>query len=224
MTLRRRMSSLLVLALILPGGALAQVPQVGPKIGVGLGFGSLGVGGDLSVGLTPRLEARGGLNYFKVSLTNKSISDVAYDVSAKWVSGAVGVDLYLAGPLRMSGALLWNGNQLTIDANPTVSVTIGDTTYTATDVGTINGKIDFKKVAPYVGIGLAGRGKVSLVLQAGIVLQGAPRVSYTATTSLTGAAKTRFDQEVQQEVAKIQDDLSFFKYYPHVALGLAIRL
>lgn len=221
---RRRMSSVTVLVLALPAGALAQVPSVGPKIGVGLGFGSLGLGGDLFVGLTQRVEARGQLNYWKLSLTDKSIGDVAYSVEAKWMSGAVAADLYLAGPIRVTGGLVYNGNQLTIDANPTVSVTIGDTTYQANDIGTINGKIDFRKVSPYLGLGFAGRGKVSPVLQMGIVLQGAPQVSYTATTTLTGTAKTRFDQEVAQEVTQIEDDLSFFKYYPHVALGLTIRL
>lgn len=221
---RQRMSSVALFVLALPAGALAQAPGAGPRIGVGLGFGSLGLGGDVSVGLTSRLEARGGLNYWKLSLTNKSISDVAYSVEAKWMSGGVAADLYLAGPLRITGGLVYNGNQLTVDANPTVSVTIGDMTYTANDVGTINGKIDFRKVSPYLGIGFAGRGKISPVLQLGVVLQGAPQVSYTATTTLTGAAKTQFDQEVQQEVAQIEDALSFFKYYPHVALGLAIRL
>jgi len=224
MTLRLRLSSLLVLALALPAGALAQSPSPGPKIGVGLGVSSLGLGGDVFVGLTSRLEARGQLNYWKLSLTDKSIGNVAYSVDAKWMSGAVLADLYLAGPLRVTGGAVWNGNRLAIDANPTISVTFGDTTYQAGDIGTINGKIDFRKVAPYLGIGFASRGRVSPVLQLGVVLQGVPQISYTATTTLTGAAKTRFDQEVQQEVAQIEDDLSFFKYYPHVALGLTIRL
>jgi len=42
-------------------------------------------------------------------------------------------------------------------ANPTVSVSIGGTTYQATDIGTINGTIDFRKVSPYLRVGLAGR-------------------------------------------------------------------
>lgn len=199
---RRRLSSALLLLSSLPAAAPAQGPNAGPKVGGGLGFGSLGLAGDVFVGLTQRVEARGQLNYWKLSLTNKSIGDVAYDVEAKWLSGAVLADLYLAGPLRVSGGAVWNGNQLTIDANPTVSVSIGDTTYQATDIGTINGTIDFRSVSPYLGIGLAGRGRVSPVLQLGVVLQGAPRVAYTATTTLTGTAKTRFDQEVQRERGK----------------------
>jgi hypothetical protein len=222
MTLRLRLSSLVILALASPASLPAQA--AGPGIGVGLSAGSLGLSGDVSVPLTTRIEARGQLNYWKLTLTDKAVSDVPYEVEAKWTSGALLLDLYLAGPLRLTGGGVWNGNQLTMDADPTVNVDMGDTTFTANDIGTISGKIDFRKVSPYVGIGFAGRGNVSLALQLGVVLQGTPQVSYTATTALTGSAKTRFDQEVQDEIAQIEDALSFFKFYPHVSLGLAIRL
>jgi hypothetical protein len=185
---------------------------------------SLGMGVEVIAALTPRFEVRGAGNYLKLSLNDKAISDISYDVAASWRSGALLGDLYLAGPLRLTGGIAWNGNQLTVSANPTVAVDMGDTTYQASDIGTIDGKIDFKKVAPYLGLGLAGRGRISPVMELGVVFQGAARVSYTATTNLTGAAKTVFDQSVNQEVANIQSDLNFFKYYPHVALGLTIRM
>jgi len=222
MMMRLRLSSLLVLALALPASLPAQ--SAGPRFGVGLSAGSLGLSGEVLVGLASRIEARGQMNYWKITLTDKTISDVTYDVEAKWTSGALLLDLYLAGPVRVTGGGVWNGNRLTVDADPTVSVSFGDTTYTATDIGTINGKIDFRRISPYLGIGFAGRGRVSPVFQLGVVLQGTPQVSYTATTNLTGAARTRFEQEVQSEVAAIEDDLGFFKFYPHVSLGLTIRL
>jgi hypothetical protein len=222
MTLRLPLSSLLILALASPATLPAQ--STGPRFGVGLSAGSLGLSGEVLVGLASRIEARGQLNYWKITVTDKTISDVTYDVEAKWASGAVLLDLYLAGPLRVSGGGVWNGNRLTVDADPTISVPFGDTTYTATDIGTINGTIDFRRMSPYLGIGFAGRGKVSPVFQLGVVLQGTPQVSYTATTTLTGAARTRFEQEVEAEVAAIEDALGIFKFYPHVSLGLTIRL
>ena len=224
MMMRLRLSSLSLLMLALPAGLLAQASGGGPRLGIGVGAGTFGISTEAKLGLANRFETRVQLNYFKLSRTDQSIGNVAYGVDARWLSGALLGDLYLAGPIRITAGALWNGNRLTIDANPTVNVTIGDTTYQATDIGTINGKIDFRRVSPYLGVGFAGRGRVSPVLQLGVLLQGSPQVTYDATTTLTGAAKTRFDQEVQQEVAQIEDDLSFFKYYPHVALGLTIRL
>jgi hypothetical protein len=204
--------------------AQAQGSPGGPHIGVGVLAGSLGLGGELIVGLTNGFEIRGVGNYFKISRSNQSISDISYDASLRLASGSLLADLYLAGPLRLSGGVVLNGNQLTINGKPTSSVTIGDSVYTPSQIGTLSGKIDFKKVAPYLGLGLAGRGHIALAFELGVVFQQSPQVSYTPTTTLTGAAATAFNQNASIEAQNIRDDLKFFKYYPHVALGVTIRL
>jgi hypothetical protein len=209
-----------------PAPAWGQGSRSGPHLGVGVEAGSLGLGAAVIVGVTRRLEVRGVGNYFKLTFKNQNISDIDYDVTAKWASGMLLADLYLTGALRVTGGLAVNGNKLTIDAKPTSDVTIGDSVYTPAEIGTITGSIDFKKGAPYLGLGVAGHGAISPVFELGVIFQQSPRVSYTPTTTLSGAAKTTFDQNAQLEAAKIQDDLNkpYFKYYPHVALGLTIRL
>lgn len=120
---------------------------------------------------------------------------------------------------------MYNGNELSIIATPTITVEFGDTTYSAADVGTITGLIDFRKMAPYVGFGLASRGRVGIMFDLGVILQGSPQVAYDATTTLTGTALTAFNNAVADQAVVIEGEIpSFFKYYPVLGLGLRIKL
>ena len=194
----------------------------GMPVSVGVRASTLGLGAEVALGLSDKVEVRGVGNYFSVS-RDFDWSDVTYSADLKLKSAGVLFDLY-AGPLRLTAGGMWNGNKLSGSADPTVSVTIGDTTYSAANVGTLTAGIDFQKFAPYVGLGLGGRGKVGFFFDLGVVLQGSPQINYVATTSLTGPALTKFTQEVSDEIINIEDDLSVFKYYPVVALGLRLKL
>jgi hypothetical protein len=195
----------------------------GPSVSLGARVSTLGLGGETALGLTDRVEVRGAGNVFSLD-RDWTWSDVSYTSELKLRTGGVLLDLYPAGPIRFTAGGLWNGNELSGTASPTLAVAMGDTTYQASDIGTLTAVIDFKKFAPYLGIGLGGRGRIGFFFDVGIVLQGSPNLTYTATTTLTGAAATRFNQHVADEVANIEDDISWFKYYPVVGLGLRVKL
>jgi hypothetical protein len=199
-------------------GARAQ----GVPVSVGVRASTLGLGGEIALGLTDRVEVRGVGNYFSLD-RDFDWSDITYGADLKLRSAAALIDLY-AGPLRLTGGGMWNGNKLAGTATPNATVQIGDTTYSDADIGTLTAGMTFRKFAPYLGLGLGGRGKVGFFFDLGIVFQGSPEITYTATTSLTGAARTYFDQQVQREIDNIDEDLRLFKYYPVVSLGLRFRL
>jgi hypothetical protein len=106
-------------------------------------------------------------------------------------------------------------------------VVIGNDTYTPSQVGSLTGVVDFKKTAPYLGIGFSGQGRVSLLFDLGVGFTGTPRVNLAGTTNLTGQAKTQFDADVASEQAQLRADIadkSYLKYHPVLSLGLRIGI
>ena len=99
--------------------------------------------------------------------------------------------------------------------------------------------MDFKKFAPYVGLGfgnaMVGSGLYG-IFDIGVMFQGAPDVALAASGSATvtdsnGLSRPVLDlssdPEVQdavaQEQASLQDDLKDFKFYPVVNIGIGYR-
>ncbi len=104
-------------------------------------------------------------------------------------------------------------------------IEIGGATYTPAQIGSLTGTVDFRKTAPYFGLGLAGQGKIALLLDLGVGITGTPRVDLIGQTPLTGSAKAQFDANVAQELAEVRADIagkSYLKFHPVVSVGLKI--
>lgn len=205
--------------------ALGATPAAG-QIGLAIRASTLGVGSELSFRPNRNVGLRAGGNYFRFTRST-TIEGVSYDMTPRFQSGSATLDLHpLGNAFHFSGGIMWNQNRGDVTAQLTGPVTIGGTTYQPSEVGSLSGRVDYStKFAPYAGLGFAGRGRVSLVFDLGVVFSGHPRATLTGTTSLTGPAKTVFDQNVQQEIQDIQAEIesrSYLKYYPVVSLGLRV--
>ncbi len=230
MRITRVMMSAAVAAMVaIP--AAAQVPLAPglPSLGLSIGVkaSTLGVGVDLGYRFIPRLSVRLGANWASYNRDDLEIADFAYVAKLRWRTIQGLLDLHVLGPLHLSAGLVHNGNQVELKANPTGSVQIGGTTYTSTQVDTIFAKFAFKKAAPYFGLGIATGGRVGFVLELGGMMQGSPQLTYSATTTLTGAAKTQFDAQATAERDDLQaqlDDKPYLKFYPVVALGFQVKI
>jgi hypothetical protein len=211
--------------------AVAQVPGVkAPSIGLTIGVKAttLGVGPEVGFKLAPMLSIKGGAQWVTVSRDLTS-SGIAYGANVKWRSFDLMLDLHPLGPIHFDAGIIRNGNELNLSAAPTGTVTLGNTTYTAGQVGTITSKISFKKAAPYLGMDFVMGGKVGFLMQLGAMFQGTPVLTYTATpgASLPAAAQTQFNTEVQNEATKVQTDInsrSYFKIWPVVGFGLQVKI
>ena len=103
-------------------------------------------------------------------------------------------------------------------------MTIGGTTFPAAGAGQVTGEIEFNKFAPYLGVGLEGRffnDRFILGTEAGVLFQGRPRVDLRGDGPLAG--DPTFEAALQREEDALRDDLSFFRYYPVVALYAMYR-
>ena len=197
------------------------------KFAIGAKAGTLGFGAEIIGDLHPKVNVRASGNFFPYSYDSTE-SGVRYNIDLKLRSGLIALDFHpTGGGIRLSGGLLINGNQLDMDADVgTQTFSIGDQTYTVDKVGTLKGKVDFKSIAPFFGIGFGnavGEGKrIGFNLELGIALQGSPTVDLDATGGLL-ASDTAFLAELAQEERQLEDDISFFDMYPVIAIGITFR-
>ena len=220
-------------------------PPAGPGprgIGAGVRVSSLGIGGEAAVELTGSTNLRGGFNLFGYS-RGFSKDGISYAASLSWHSAEAHFDWFpFGGRIHLSpGLLVYNGN--TISANASVpggrTLTLNGVNYLSDPANPVSGsgKIGFNKAGPSVMLGWGNlvrrRGKGFVVnFEAGIAYQGAPK----ATLNLGGGVcssngvncrSIASDSVVQANVAaeqtKINHDMSPFKVYPLISLGLGYR-
>ncbi len=205
---------MLVLASTFPGYA-------GDRFGIGVKGGTLGLGVDFTGCITDWFAVRGSVNAIDVTRSYTD-TDVDYDADVKLGAYGVLLDVHpFKGNFRLTAGLASNRNEINLTAEPTADVTIGGTTYTPAQVGTLKGTVGFKDSAPYFGIGLGeaakGPGRVKFVLDVGVLMQGSGKVTLASSTGLVSSS------DLRQEESDIEDDISDFKFWPVLDLGISFR-
>ena len=212
-----------LLALALPAAASAQ-------LSVGARAGTVGLGGEVSYGLTRLLAIRGGIGFVPYTYQDE-FEQVDYEIAFPDRIWNVGVDLYpTGGGLRISAGLL-HRPAFELDATGQQQATIGGRTYNGDlDIqGTLSNE---KETAPYASIGFGratGRGFGFFVdVGAAFVGEGEIQLSGTCTETSTGQPCPEFDTRLQQEEAEANAQLddfgSFVKVHPILQLGFRIGL
>jgi len=192
--------------------------------GVALKLGTLGVGVDYEHFFTDKFAVRlnvNGLTYTK----NKTIKGIPFHAKLTLLTAGILADYHPTGnSFRISGGLYYNGNKLDINAKTTASksLTVNGTTYTNTAKVSVNGKIDFQKADPYVGVGWSSTELQGWHFTAdlGVMYHGTPKVHLTGKSNLTGAAKNKFNSDVENERVKIYNEAKDYKFYPVISIGI----
>lgn len=196
---------------------------------VGLGVtgkaGTLGIGVEVTKSLIPMVNVRGGINFFDHTL-NRTEGGNDYDFDLKLKSFSILVDLHpIPGRgFRISGGVVFNDNHIDMLGLASGTYSIGNRTYTASDLGILTGTVDFEPIAPYLGIGWgnATSGRFGFALDVGLAFQGSPQVALSATGPVS--SDPIFVQELNRENRELEDDVREFKYYPVVSVGLNVNL
>ncbi|WP_109370533.1 MULTISPECIES: hypothetical protein [unclassified Massilia] len=203
-------------ALLLAGAAQAQ-------IGVTADLGTTGAGFHLVVPMESNLNGRFGANMFNHDF-DRSTNGVDYAIKGKLRTFDVLFDWYVreGSPFHLTGGLVYNGNRFdaSAQANQFGKLTLNGNTYTAADIGILKGRIDYRKAAPYLGIGwgnalVTNAGHWSFNADLGAFYQGNPNVdlgSYGCTVS-KDTCDALF-KDVAAERLRLKDDVSGFKLYP----------
>ena len=197
-----------------PGLALA------PKIG------TTGLGLEMTFGINPYLNLRGGFNYGSFTL-GQEFGNVDYDVDLTMTSIPLMLDVHpFGGQFRITGGLyIQPETKADLDATPSEPTQIGSHTYPADVIGTLTGKIEVGDVlTPYLGIGIGNAvgedQRLLVTLDVGVIFQ-----SYDVSLESNGAGMTTanalFREDLQKEEDLLQKDADDWKIFPVVAISIA---
>ena len=229
-------ASLLSAAAILPAaaragdGSMFAAPH-GSTLGAGLMAG---------YDISPSFSARAAASYFAFA-TDDSSAGNDYSIDLQLLSlGVLGDWHPFENGFRVTAGGLFNGNTVTM-ASSAEDLELGGASYR----GNMEAELGFNAIAPYVGIGWTsgradGRG-FSFFADAGVIFQGAPRISASGrvdgssgacnfglseggrATVGAGCGLEGLRADLESEHAELEDQLSAFNLYPVLMLGVAYR-
>lgn len=211
-------------ALVLASGLASAA-----NVGITGDIGTTGVGFHLSVPLSDQITFRGGVNYFDYKYSS-STSNVNYDFKLQLNTWDVLVDYApFDGYFRLTGGLVYNNNQIKATGKPNSNgtYTLNGHVYSASNSGNLDGKVDFRKIAPYLGIGWASPVKYegwTFSSDIGVLFQGSASTSLSNSNCTAGAATcASLANDVAAENSSLNDKVHNFRAYPVVRVGLGYR-
>ncbi len=215
----RLIAAIAVLILLTASRGYAQNVSLNVKAG------TLGAGLEVEGVLFDSFGARVGFNTLSYDYSGTE-DDIEYDIDLTLESVSLLVDWHpFQGAFRISGGGLYNNNHLELDAKSTATYEIGDTTYTATQIGTLDGEIDFNDIAPYVGLGwdtsFGKKNRIGFLVELGAMYQESPDVKLDVSGTIS--TDQAFQSDLAKEEDSLQDEMDFFKFYPVIAIGLNYR-
>lgn len=194
--------------------------------------GTIGIGVEGTFRLSEQFNLRAQHTAFSTEVTESSSggnNDLDFNLDLDLGMSALMIDYHpFSGSFRLTAGYAKNGNEFTGSAVPSGSYEIGDQVYSAADIGTVNGNIDFKSSAPYLGFGwgnaVSPDNGFGVSFEMGVLLQGAPKIKLTTSKQLADPAlQQRLDADIAKEVASFEDDTKSFKAWPVVALGVSYQ-
>lgn len=214
-----------VCALLAVGLAQAAAAQdAGGQWSVGVSAGTLGLSPEVGYRFGAHAGVRVNGGFYDYDRTEE-IDDIDYDGTLKLSSFGAMADWYpFGGSFRLSAGARSNSNRVDLVATPTTNVEIGDEIYTPAEAGTLNGSVDFRKFSPALTLGWGGKLRKGFTVgfEAGVLLQGSPKLSLASTG---GALSNNADflAELERERRQAEDDADDFKLWPVLQLHFAWR-
>jgi hypothetical protein len=196
----------------------------------GLSASSLGAGVEVGYSFTSHFGVRA-VGHALTFGYDGSQGDVDYKADLKLRSGGVLLDWFpMAGHFRLTVGGLINGNEVSATGRPiNGSYTIGGNTFTAAQVGTLDGKVDFNSAAPYVGVGWVfgsashrDRRGLGWSFDFGALFEGSPNVTLTSTGGVFSTNPILLDS-LKTEEQKYSDDIKVLRTFPVIDFALLYR-
>jgi hypothetical protein len=205
--------------------------------GLSLGgrVGTQGLGLEISKSVSSRFNLRCGLNVFNggsaidANLARGSVAAaVRFDGRVRLKTAGLLADVYTSPRFHVSGGLIYNRSTVEIDARPQAPITVNDQTYSVDEIGTLNGDATIGgRWVPYAGIGFGNAvtrsRRVTFLADLGVVFQGRPRLTLTASRATTEELRRDVNAAAEQ-VNNDHLDKSYLRYYPVLSLGIGVRL
>jgi hypothetical protein len=188
-------------------------------IGVTGKVGTTGLGADITVPLVSNLlNLRSGYNFTELRPSTTQ-GDIKYKSDVNLESVPILLDLHpFNGGFRITGGVYFNKNEIDLSSVVDAStVGLGGSFGTANLNANVSWSNDF---APYLGIGWGNAADadstfpIGFSLDIGAFYQGSPDVVLTESTGSVTLA------DLAAEAAQLEEDLSDFKFFPVVTVGI----
>ena len=213
-----------ILGLSLATASLLASDQLIKEHAVGVKVGTLGIGVEYTGEINNKFDLRLGLNKYDYS-HSAAESEIDYDIELNLETFALIADYHpFDNSFTLSAGAFINNNSIDLNAKPTGgNYEIDGTTYTAAQVGSLNAKVEFNDVSPYIGFGYNGATKAtglgwSFSAEIGALYQGDPDVKLT-TTSTVAAVVT----SVAEEQKQLNEEIDGFEWYPVISFGVSYK-
>jgi hypothetical protein len=208
---------------------------------------TLGLGGHIVRKISPRFNARVGVNTFSKGIDiNETEFDYEGDLNLFNVSTLIDVQPFKSSGFRLSAGLAFGNNNIqgTADVSDRVADELGTVEFNGETIdirdldidnlATIDADIDINNsVAPYLGIGggnavAEGKG-LGFWWNMGVVFGISPEATVTSNFSAEIPAELRdeveaaADRTLENEEAELNDELDVLGVYPVLSLGLSYQ-
>lgn len=211
--------AILAACVLLPASAFAW------PVNISVGASTLGFGVQAATAIIPgTLDVAVGLNRFNYNKSGTYTSNgdnIPYNGNLRLETIPVLLDYYpFHGVFRITGGMMINENNLNaVAGGGSGTYTINGDTYTAQQVGTFTGKVSWRRVAPYLGIGWGSKAArhsgFSMGFDVGVLVTGSPRVALHASNP-TGNAQLASDVAAAQ--ANANNKASPYRFWPVIGL------
>ena len=191
---------------------------------VGVTGGTIGVGPHVAFRPSPHFGVRANAGFLSVS-RDEEVDDINYDGELDLNSYGAMLDWFpLGGGLRISLGGRVNNTEIDLVGRPTTNVTVGNTTYTPQQIGTLRGTVTTDDFAPMLTIGYGGTLAEGFTIGAelGVLFQGEPEIGDLRGTGLL-ASTTQFQADIEREEREIEDDLSDYDLWPILQIEFLYR-
>jgi len=218
-----------VAATCVAGSAAAQSRE--SRFALGANVGTTGLGIEAQIKLNPKLTLRGGFDSLQFDEEVEG-DDILYDGEIDFSTGGAFLDFHpTGGAFFVSAGAYFGDRQINVSGTPAdgTTVEIGDDTFTAAQVGTLAGNMDFGGTAPFVGLGwnntftTDNRWGFKFLVGAAFGDDPEATLARVGGAPLSPADQTRLNAELQAEEMEIEEETDGFTVYPVVQLGLSFK-
>ncbi len=221
---------------VLPLTLLVSLAYSAPTLadhsnGVALKAGATGIGIEYYQGLSDHFNFRIGVNKFQYD-DEFTENEITYDaeLDLRTASAIFDYHPWSDSGFRLSAGAYYNGSKVKAEARAIDGeYEFNGDVYRVEDVGNADGNIEFKKFAPYIGIGWASAptntSSWSFTAELGAFYQSTPEAELNVTcgASLDAEVCNRLLADVTIEQNKLEEDIKEYKWYPVVNIGVLYR-
>ncbi|WP_148415701.1 hypothetical protein [Noviherbaspirillum massiliense] len=222
--MKKTLAAFGVLTGLMTAGAAAHAGVFGE-------IGTTGAGAHVDIPLRPDLSARVGMGQLSYSYKGGA-RDLDFDFRLHGKTYDVLLDWYPSkdSSFHLTTGLAYNGNTISGRArsNAAGGYTIQGNTYQAGSVGSIDSRMDFNKIAPYLGIGWGRPSETDkgwrFSTDVGVLFQGRPKTSLTSSGCSAGTvACNQLAADLARENGALGHEAGKLKLYPVLRIGISYK-